>query len=476
MSSLVAAVHGFRGTQIRESQTGPLIVSHRQKICVINGPDKGLEKELVGTRVAIGTSDDNEIVLHDSTVSRRHCEITVVSDRYVLRDLDSTNGTWIDGAEVKEAFLAPGSRLRVGDTELIFEPKKKWEAIHDFEGDHFGELYGRSKAMRDVFALLTKVASTDLSCVLHGETGSGKELAARGLHQASSRAQKPFVVVDCGAISESLIESELFGHERGAFTGADRQRAGAFEVANQGTVFLDEIGELPIELQPKLLRALERREVKRLGATQSIHVDIRVVAATHRDLPAMVQAKTFREDLYFRLAEVVVKLPPLATRLDDIGLLVERMVQEEVKRGSKVKQVHPDVIELLCARRWPGNVRELRNVVRRAVSFASGVVLTVEDLKTSGGMQNLVPTAFSNDPPTQPILDVSSLSGAQSPVNELPLKDAREQWMSNMERDYVEQLLQRFKWDLDLASQHAGVHRKSLERLMRQYGIKRPGK
>ncbi len=383
----------------------------------------------------------------------------------MLRDLSSTNGTELDGTPVMEAYLPPSSRIRLGDTEILFEPKKKWERIETLPDIHFGELFGASEAMRSVFAMLAKVARTDLSAILVGETGTGKELAARALHENSARADKPFIVVDCGAISPTLIESELFGHERGAFTGADRQRAGAFEEADGGTIFLDEIGEMPIDLQPKLLRALERREVKRLGATRLLEVDVRVIAATHRDLAAMIEKGDFRQDLYYRLAEVVIPLPPLRERREDIPVLVRRFLENEAEEAViPVGDVEPSALDALKSRAWPGNVRELRNVLRRAVALASGGTIRPRDLLdlSSEG----APRSQSSWPPP---------AGESDPVavgEELPIKEARERWVEPMEREYLMRLVKRCGGDLDRAAQQAGVHRKSLERLLRQHGLK----
>ncbi len=455
---------GFRGTQVRDDGTGPMLVQHRQRLVVVAGPDRGLEKEIEGTHLTVGTSSKSDLQLNDQTVSRRHCELSVRNDRYYVKDLDSTNGTRVNDIPVVEAVLSPGTRLRLGDTEILFEPKKKWERVDDSHADHFGELYGASKAMRAVFAMLGKVAATDLSCILVGETGTGKELAARALHVASSRANKAFVVVDCGAVTKNLIESELFGHEKGAFTGADRQRVGAFEHADGGTIFLDEIGELPIDLQPKLLRALERREIKRLGAVRHVEVDVRVIAATHRDLPAMIRKKEFREDLYYRLAEVVVELPPLRDRREDIPIIAQRIVNEHARQGSSARALSPDALRELASRAWPGNVRELRNVLRRAIAMAQGDTIREDDLRVLG------PERISNLPPAggaggdgQPLADVG---------DELPIKEARERWVAPMEREYLVRLMRRCNGDLDRAALDAGVHRKSLERLLRQHGLK----
>ena len=446
-----------------------MLVQHRQRLVIIQGPDRGLEKEIEGTHLTIGTSSKNDLQLTDGTVSRRHCELSVRNDRYYVKDLDSTNGTRVNDIPVVEAMLSPGARLRLGDTEILFEPKKKWERIDDRGSDHFGDLFGSSKVMKSVFSMLAKVAATDLSCILVGETGTGKELAARALHEASARSNKPFVVVDCGAVTKNLIESELFGHEKGSFTGADRQRVGAFEHADGGTIFLDEIGELPIDLQPKLLRALERREIKRLGAARHVEVDVRVIAATHRDLPAMIRKKEFREDLYYRLAEVVVELPPLRDRREDIPVITQRIINEHADQGSRVRAISPDALKDLASRPWPGNVRELRNVLRRAIAMSPHEAIAVEDLRALGAERT------SNLPP-----GMGGGGGGAGDVDapaadvgdDLPIKEARERWVAPMEREYLVRLMRRCNGDLDKAAQDAGVHRKSLERLLRQHGLK----
>ncbi len=460
---------GFQGTQVRDDGTGPMLVAHRQRLLVVEGPDRGLETEVEGTRISIGTSPNNDLQLSDRTVSRIHCEIVVREDRYYLKDLDSTNGSEVNGTPVVEAMLAPGARVRLGDTELLFEPKKKWERINAETVNQFGEMVGDSPPMKSVFAMLAKVARTDLSCILVGETGTGKELAARALHDYSGRASQQFVVVDCGAVSKNLIESELFGHEKGSFTGADRQRVGAFEQANGGTIFLDEIGELPIDLQPKLLRALERREVKRLGATKHFEVDVRVVAATHRNLPDMIKAGEFREDLYYRLAEVVVKLPALRERPSDIIVIAQRIIEGQTTNGSLVRGLSKEAADYLSTREWPGNVRELRNVLRRAVAMAQGDVLRPEDFAVLGH-ERFTPSPLGGGHVSQP--SQSSDQPLPEISDELPIKEAREKWVAPMEKAYLVRLMTRCEGDLDRAAAEAGIHRKSLERLLRQHALK----
>lgn len=448
----------FRGTQVTDDGTGAKMLGHAHRLLVVEGPDRGLEVEVEATKLMVGSSDTNDLVLSDTTVSRRHALIVVEGNRYVVRDLESTNGTVVDGTPVREAYLAPGARIRLGDSEILFQPRKRWDRIAASETDHFGALYGASDVMKAVFSLLAKLAPTDLSCILVGETGTGKELAARAIHEASARTGAPLVVVDCGAISANLIESELFGHERGAFTGADRERKGAFEAADGGTVFLDEIGELPIELQPKLLRVLERREVKRLGSTGLREIDLRVIAATHRDLHAMVKEGTFREDLYYRLAEVVVELPPLRDRRSDVPVIAAHILTD-LAAGEEPHALSEEAAATLSQREWPGNVRELRNTLKRSVVLADGPVLETQDL-------------FAGRGPSSPDSGATPISGAVEIADDLPIKEARDRWVAPMEREYLVRIVKRCGGDLDKAAQEAGIHRKSFERLLRQHGLK----
>ncbi len=450
-----------------------MIVSHRQRFVVVAGADKGAEREVDGTRVTIGSAPNNDIPLTDRTVSRNHCEILVRNDRYFLRDLSSTNGTQVNGTPVVEAFLSPGARVQLGDTEIVFEPKKKWERINADDTDHFGELYGTSDSMRTVFALLSKISATELGCVLIGETGTGKELAARALHSNSDRRDKPFVVVDCGAVSATLIESELFGHEKGAFTGADKHRVGAFEAADGGTIFLDEIGELPLELQPKLLRVLERMEIKRLGSSLHESVNVRVVAATHRNLARMIKNGEFREDLYYRLAEAVIQIPPLRDRRSDIPLIAQQVLG--TKGTGEVVTVSPEAMEMLKSARWPGNVRELRNVLRRAVAMAQHNQIQPDDLgKLSAETDKPPPPASWPAAPTSQLAAVDRVNARVTVDVEahLPIKEARERWLAPVEKEYLRRLLHTHEGDVEAAAEAAGIHRKSLERLLRQHDVR----
>jgi len=292
----------FGGTQVERLADRARIVHHRLHVTVVAGPDRGLEVDVESPTVCFGTAETNDVRLQDDTVSRHHCEVVVREGRRLLRDLRSTNGTWLEGVEIAEAYLEDGARVRAGETEMVVEAGRSWTPLGRSSETSFGELVGTAPAMREVFDILGKVSRSSLTVLVVGETGTGKDLAARGLHAAGRNPGGPFVVVDCGALQRNLVESELFGHEKGAFTGADRARPGAFEAARGGTVFLDEIGELPLDLQPRLLRILEQREVRRLGSQEPIDVDVRIVAATHRDIPEMVDEGGVREDLYCRLS------------------------------------------------------------------------------------------------------------------------------------------------------------------------------
>jgi DNA-binding NtrC family response regulator len=321
----------------------------------------------------------------------------------------------------------------------------------DFEGDHFDALYGTTPIMQEIFALLKRVAPTNLSIVIVGETGTGKELVARAIHKYSQRRDKPFVVVDCGVVSKHLVEDELFGHERGAYTGAERARSGAFEIANQGTIFLDEIGELSLDLQPKLLRALEQGEVKRLGATHPINVDVRVIAASNRDLWVEIAQKNFREDLYYRLAEVVITLPPLRKRQDDIPLLVKHFLKTESPPSKPEYIVSPEVMKVFKAYPWPGNVRELRNIIRNITVFCEKRVINIEDIPK-----------LESRPASFPIKELENL----------PLKEARAQWNLSLEREYIIKVIQNSKGNIKKAAQIAQIHPKSITRLLKKYNLK----
>ncbi|MBS1121092.1 MAG: sigma54 specific transcriptional regulator, Fis family, partial [Deltaproteobacteria bacterium] len=340
----------------------------RCRVEVLSGPDAGLVRDIEASVIRIGARRGNDLQLSDSKVSGLHCEIRLDDRGYRLRDLDSTNGTYVSQLRINDVYISPGAVIALGGTRFKFDPLGDTVEIELSDSDRFGSMIGRSVKMREMFARLEKLAKSDATVLVTGETGVGKELVAEALHDHSPRANGPFVVLDCGSIPPNLIESELFGHERGAFTGATSSYAGAFERAHGGTVFLDEIGELPLGMQPKLLRVLERKEVRRVGGTKTIEVDLRVVAATNRDLGVEVNRGRFREDLYYRLAVARVHVPPLRDRKDDLGLLIEHILT--ITPGGETASIAQETIDLMMKHDWPGNVRELRNVIERAVLLA----------------------------------------------------------------------------------------------------------
>ncbi len=406
----------------------------------------GNAREVTGGVAQIGADSSNDLVLQDATVSRFHCEVFLADKRPMVRDLGSTNGTYLDGVRVKEGYLRPGSVLRLGRAEVRFELNQQTHFLGVSEATKFGELVGTSAAVRIAFRMLEKVARTDSTVILEGETGTGKTRAAQGLHQQSPRANKPFLVVDCGALPPNLLESELFGHEKGAFTGASARRLGVFEEAQGGTVLLDEVGELPLELQPKLLRVLEDRQIRRLGQNQWTKVDVRILAATHRDLRADVNSGRFRQDLYFRLAVARVTLPPLREHPEDIDAiaraLLERLGALPVNHAALYAQPFLDSLKKAT---WPGNVRELRNYLERCILFEEPAPLTISEAPERG------PEAL---------------------LHGLSFPDARRVALDRFEKAYLEQLLERHDGKVAAAAIEAEVDRVYLYRLMRKHGIK----
>lgn len=370
--------------------------SYRVGRFVVLQPDgKRFERNIDLPLIRIGSSPSNDLSVADPSVSRHHCEVRHTEAGFVLRDLESTNGTVVAGMSIREAVLHGEVVIQLGRTAVRFIPGKEEKRVDASHAVHFGQLAGRSRGMREIFGILEKIAPTDLTVSVQGETGTGKDLVARALHQASPRRKGPFVVFDAGAVAANLIESELFGHEKGSFTGATEQRQGAFERADGGTLFIDEIGELAPELQPKLLRALEQREIQRVGGSRRLPVDVRVICATNRSLLDEVKRGRFRDDLYFRISVVVLALPPLRDRREDIELLVDAILHH-VKPGVTAA---PDTISVLQNYDWPGNVRELRNVIETACAMSQSKVLHARDL------------IFAHDSDHGPSREVLSLAG-----------------------------------------------------------------
>jgi DNA-binding NtrC family response regulator len=347
---------GIRPAEAPAPVPARLRVRERGRERVVGLPPGGL---------SVGSAPESGLVLDDPFVSARHLRIEPRKGRWQVVDLGSTNGTSLGGVRVWRSELPPGLPLVAGDSEIVLEVgvPREGRPPGSYEG-----MFSLDPAMRQVFDLVGRVAASELAATILGETGTGKELVARALHARSPRRDGPFVPVNCAAIPESLMESELFGHEKGAFSGADRQRKGAFEEADQGTLFLDEVGELPLELQAKLLRALELGEVKRVGASRPIQVSVRIVAATHRDLRAQVRARRFREDLFFRLCVVPLTVPPLRQRQGDVRALAQRFLEASAPRGLALRWSE-EALAKLEGYDWPGNVRQLKNVVQRALLF-----------------------------------------------------------------------------------------------------------
>jgi DNA-binding NtrC family response regulator len=423
------------------------------RLTVKEGPDTGKDITSDKERMRVGAHSTNDLVLaEDRTASRHHFEVQYTERGYLLVDLNSTNGTFLDGRRVERAYLSPGSTIRAGSSTLVFNPIDEEVTV---EPDRDGELcgmVGQSVKMRQIFGLIKKIAPMDVSVVIQGETGTGKELVARAIHELSNRKRGPMVVLDCGAIPPNLIESELFGHEKGSFTGAISARPGAFERANGGTIFLDELGELRVDLQPKLLRVLENREVRRVGGNEVIEVDVRVIAATNRDLVKEVTAGNFREDLYFRLSVIGIQLPPLRQRRDDIPYILRTaMGDPEVVAAHGRKRFSPGAMSMLMAYPWPGNIRELMNVMSHVLTFADGEEIDVQHL----------PARVQGQQKDQPL-----------PFNEhLSFKDAKEQLLENFEREYITQVLKRCDGNISRAARESGLHRKSIERLVKKYSL-----
>ena len=425
------------------------------RLTCVAGPDIGASWEVDADVLHIGAKATNDVVLTDTTVSRRHAEVVRTREGVVLRDCGSTNGTFVGPIRVKEVFLTPDMSFRVGKTELSFSPADEVVEIRPSKKHKLDQMVGDSVAMRELFSIIERVAPTNLTCLITGETGTGKELASRAVHNLSTRKNGPFRVFDCGAAPETLIESELFGHEKGSFTGAVQSREGVFEAAHRGTIFLDEIGELPLDLQPKLLRVLEQREVRRVGSGRTRSVDVRVVAATNRNLIEEVRAGRFREDLYYRLAVVELNLPPLRDRTEDLRALVDHML----KRNQVELQVSESVLELFKAYHWPGNVRELANVVERAIPFTDGEEITLHalpDALRSPGQGRAAPAAVG-----------SSASSA-----DVPFKDAKEKLIEAFERQYLLDLIDRHGGNVSKAARAADMDRKSITRLLKKHGIR----
>ena len=416
-------------------------VIRRLRVRVEEGPDAGADAEPDdGASIGVGTAADNALVLADPLVSRYHLELRRTEGGVEVTDLGSRNGTWVAGVRLERGVVPPGTRVRAGDTTLAVEDAGSSVAPAGSDPPRPPGLIGESEAIREVARLVHRLARVDSSVLIQGETGVGKEVVARAIHDASPRRDHELVVVDCGSMPATLVASLLFGNEKGAFTGADQRRIGAFERAARGTVLLDEIGELPLEVQPALLGVLERRSFTRVGGAQSIATDVRVLAATHRDLRAEVNAGRFRADLYYRLAVARVVIPPLRDRPEDVEPLVCHFVERLT--GVPDPGVLADVLDALRAHPWSGNVRELRNVVESALVMGE---------------------VSLGDPPGAP--------GA-NPTELLPYRDARARALHRFEAEYLRALIEGSDGNASEAARRAKMDRPYLLTLLRKHGLR----
>jgi DNA-binding NtrC family response regulator len=417
------------------------------RFVIMQGPDRGEVIPLtLAVPVTFGASPTCTVPLSDKTVSRQHLSACLHEDGVVLQDLDSTNGTFFEGSRIKEITVRFGAEFRLGRTVVKFLPGEEAVEPPTSENAFYGSLAGQDPKMRRLFALLDDISGSDTTVIIEGETGTGKELVAEEVHRHSHRKDGPFVVFDCGAVPHDLIESSLFGHVKGSFTGAISDRQGAFAEANGGTIFLDEIGELSLNLQPALLRALDKRTVRRVGSNQYDRVDVRVIAATNRDLRQEVANKAFREDLYYRLAVIRIQLPPLRERGADIPFLTQYFVDRFSPEGAPLTFTDDDLARLKQYS-WPGNVRELRNVLERACVLSQNGRIVLDEM-------------FGQD--AAPSLGIRT---------DLPFKEAKGQLVELFEREYIVDLMRRHNTNLSSAAREAQIDRKHLRELLRKYDL-----
>ena len=403
-----------------------------------------------GRPIYFGSSPDCEMTLTDKTVSRRHLLAAWEGDQVVLRDQGSTNGTFIQGSRFKEITIGFGAEFKLGRTVIKYLPEEEIVDPEPIEQNALGHLIGGDTKMRQLFKLMQDVSATDATVLIEGETGTGKELIAEEIHNHSHRKDGPFIVFDCGSVPRELIESALFGHVKGSFTGAIGDRKGAFADAHGGTIFLDEIGEMALDLQPSLLRVLDKKAVRKVGSNTYEKIDVRVVAATNRDLRAEVAKKAFREDLYYRLAVIRLSVPPMRERGSDIPLLIEWFIQKFSPK--EMMKVSPEDMNRLRRHSWPGNVRELRNTIERACLLGRGEYINLDD-------------ALHEE--ATPSLGIRT---------DLPFKEAKGQLVEMFEREYIEDLMRRHRMNLSAAAREAQIDRKHLRELIRKYDLDPRGK
>ncbi len=408
------------------------------RLVVVDGPDQGKEVTVREGTAVIGTRAECELVLTDQAVSRRHLSVELLGARVRVKDLESKNGSKYLGARLTSADVPVGSSIELGATRVAILPGSLPKGALAERSELHG-LLGRSVRMRKLFAEIERLAPSDAPVLIRGETGTGKEGIARAIHALSQRAAGPLRVFDCAAVQPELIQSALFGHVRGAFTGAVKDARGALEEADGGTLFLDEVAELPLDLQPALLRALETRSFSPVGDTRALKSDFRILAATHQDLEGLVKQGRFRKDLYFRLAAIVLDVPPLRERAEDVPLLAEHFAAQVA--GEKVT-LQPSSVACLTAYRWPGNVRELRNTIERLVTL---------------GPQAPLPGAPA---------------GGRTP----DFHESREIALKAFEKSYLESVLDKHKGSATAAAREAGIARSYFYRLLEEHGLKGRGR
>jgi DNA-binding NtrC family response regulator len=443
---------GVPATEVHERET-PSAPGTVGRLVVIEGMNKGAALALMRAQATVGRHPTNDLVLSDPGVSSVHLEITRRQGGHVLvRDAGSTNGSWIDDHRLIEMELAPGATVRVGSTVLRIEADERAALVQPVASNRFEALLGSTPEMRELFGVLERVAQKPLSVLVQGGTGTGKEEVARAIHARSGR-HGPFTVLDPTTIPATTAESVLFGHERGAFAGADARYQGAFERANGGTLFVDEVGELPMPLQPKLLRVLERRELTRVGGKEVVPIDVRVVASTHRDLRLEIDSNHFREDLYFRLAQVRVVLPPLRERVQDIPELARHFLSTATEPGHKPVTIDDEALAELCKRPFPGNVRELRNILVRAAALCEEGCIRVSDIAGEG-------YGFRGSEAERSPLD---LAGTFS--------EAKQRAIERFEKAYLETVMRRCAGNLSRASREADLARHHLRDLLKKRGL-----
>jgi DNA-binding NtrC family response regulator len=417
---------------------------HGCELSVVRGPDKGKKVSVTTQRFRVGALPGNELTLTDPAVSGHHFELLLEADGYRLRDLGSKNGTFVGDLRVRDVLLPDKAHIDIGDTRIRFRTGGADIDVPASPKLGFGPLVGGSLAMRELFAELARIAEHGSTVLITGETGTGKELVAEALVEAGPRAKKPMVVVDCSALAPNLVEGELFGYEKGAFTGAITARAGAFERADGGTVFLDEVGELPLDLQPRLLRVLERREVKRLGGPAPKKIDIHIIAATHRTLEEQVNQGTFRADLFYRLSVVNVRVPALRARPDDVEILARHFLEALPNADARV--LDAATLERFRRHPWPGNVRELRNAIERLVV----------------GSEPLGPAA----------LDAPSSAAGAGPVDlATPFRVQKDRLVRDFEHRYAKALLEHSPGNIARAARKAGLDRMAVIKLLARHGL-----